>query len=145
MIFGIHHVSVTVSDIDKALPFYVDLLGLKLLYIRENVGGKETSRGLGVERAKMRIAVLNAGEDTVELIQYIAPKGRPYDRRPCDIGNMHIAFKVNDIKKKYDELVKKGVKFNAPPIEIRGGKMKGWLWTYFNDSDGAQLELVEQR
>lgn len=145
MILGIHHASVTVSDLDRALYFYRDLLGLELLYTKENSGGKETSRGVGLEGARMRVAVLKAGEDQVELIEYLSPKGKPYDRRPCDIGNMHIAFRVGNIKAKYDELIKKGVRFNAAPSEITSGPMKGWFWTYFNDFDGSQLELVEQR
>jgi len=45
----------------------------------------------------------------------------------------------------YNELLAKGVKFNTPPIEIKEGPMKGWIWTYLKDPDGAQLELVEQR
>jgi hypothetical protein len=44
----------------------------------------------------------------------------------------------------YDDLMKKGIKFNTPPSEITEGPMKGWIWTYFKDPDGAQLELVEE-
>jgi len=144
MIVGVHHTSVTVIDIDKAIAFYRDILGLRLLYTAEG-GGEETSRGVGVKGANMKLAVLQVGDDTIELIQYVTPKGKPYDRLPCDIGNMHIAFGVSDIHKMYNELKKRGIKFNTPPNETREGPMKGWLWTYFNDPDGAQLELVEQR
>lgn len=144
MIDGVHHASVAVSNINKAIVFYRDVLGLKLLYMVESAG-EETSRGVGVKGANMKIAVLKAGDDIIELIQYVTPRGKPYDRLPCDIGNMHIAFRVSDINKVYDELKKKGVNFNSPPIEIIEGPMKGWLWVYFNDPDGAQLELVEQR
>ena len=144
MIVGVHHVSVTVSDIDKSIAFYRDILGLKLLYPPEESGGKEISKGVRVKGAKMMTAILRAGDDAIELIQYIAPKGKPYDRLPCDIGNMHIAFRVPNINKSYNELKDKGVKFNTLPIEIADGPMKGWLWNYFTDPDGAQLELVEQ-
>ena len=143
MITGIHHASISVSDMNQSIVFYRDLLGLKLLYVTEG-GGEETSRGVGVKGANMKLAVLKAGEDQIELIQYVSPKGKPYDRLPCDIGNMHIAFLVKDIDKTYSDLKQKGLKFNASPIEITEEPMKGWKWTYFKDPDGAQLELVEQ-
>jgi len=143
MIIGVHHHSVTVSDLDRAIRFYRDILGLKLLYTTER-SGEETSKGVGVEGAQLKIAVLQAGNDKIELIEYVTPKGKPYDRRPCDVGNMHIAFQVSGIQKMYNELTKKGIKFNTAPNVIKEGPLKGWIWVYFNDPDGAQLELVQQ-
>ena len=128
----------------KSLAFYKDKLGLKLLY--STIGrGETTSQGVGVKGADMKIAVLEAGPDVVELIQYVAPKGKPYDRLPCDIGNMHLAFRVSDVHDAYKELKKKGIRFNTLPNKITEGPMKGWIWVYFNDPDGSQLELVEHR
>lgn len=143
MILGVHHSCVIVSDMDRSLAFYRDILGLKILNVGES-GGEETSQGVGVKSAKLKAAMLKAGDDIVELIQYVNPKGKPYDRLPCDIGNMHIAFRVSDINKMYGELIKKGVKFNALPLEFKTVHTKS-LWVYFKDPDGAQLELVEKR
>lgn len=143
MIKGVHHASITVSDIDKSIAFYRDVLGLRLVYTVEN-SGEETSRNLGVREAKLKIAILRAGKDTIELIQYVTPKGKHNDRIPCDIGNMHVAFRVSDIYRVYSELRERGVRFNASPLEIREGPMKGWIWAYFSDPDGAQLELLEE-
>ena len=41
---------------------------------------------------KQNLVMLFAGNTTIKLIQYIEPRGKPYDRRPCDIANMHMAF-----------------------------------------------------
>lgn len=87
---------------------------------------------------------MQAGDKIVELIQYINPKGKPYNMSECDTGNMHIAFRVTDIYKIYKTLKQKGVKFKSPPNEVIKGPTKGWIWTYFYDPDGAQLELIEQ-
>lgn len=144
MISGMHHCSVAVLNLERSVKFYRDILGLELLYIAKDHGDEETSKGVGVENAKMDIAMFKAGNTNVELIEYKNPKGRPYDRLPCDIGCMHLAFQVQDINKVYIELVDKGIKFNSPPIRITEGSLKGWKWTYFPDPDGAQLELVEQ-
>ena len=143
MIERVHHHSIIVADLEKSVKFYQDMLGLKLLYILES-RGEEVSKGVGVKEAHLKIAVLHVGEDTIELIQYVTPKGEPYNRMPCDIGNMHIAFRVSDVHSMYNELKEKGIKFNNPPITIKEGPMKGWIWVYFSDPDGAQLEFVEQ-
>ena len=144
MIVGVHHHSIAVTNLDNSIRFYRDTLGMKLLFTGESKGD-ELSRGVGVKGASLKLAVLKAGNSTIELIQYVTPKGKPYDRLPCDVGSMHIGFKVSDVHKMFDDLTKKGVKFNTPPNEIKKGPMKGWIWTYFKDPDGAQLELVEER
>ena len=136
---GVHHSNITVSDLDRALAFYKDVLGLTFLYKL-----KTTSSGVGLEGANRWIAVLKAGDDIVELIQYVAPRGRPYNMRICDAGCNHLAFRVSDIYRAYDELRKKGVKFKSAPNEVAKGPMKGWKWVFFNDPDGINLELVEQ-
>lgn len=142
MIQGIHHSSITVRDLDRSVDFYGNVLGLPLLYTAEG-GGEEVSRGVGVSEAQVRIAMFEVGEDLLELIEYVHPKTEPAGLRPCDVGSMHVAFRVTDIHQVYEDLRGKGVKFNAPPIETTEGPLKGWIWAYFSDPDGAQLELVE--
>jgi catechol 2,3-dioxygenase-like lactoylglutathione lyase family enzyme len=144
MIKGLHHVSITVNNLENALKFYRDLLGLTVLYMTEG-SGEQTAKGVGVAGAELKIAVVQAGEGIIELIEYVTPKGRVKDTRPCDTGTMHLAFSVKDVQKAYLELSAKGVKFNSPPNEITEGPMKGWVWTHFKDFDGSVLELVEMR
>jgi len=143
MIIGVQHTAIIVKDIEKSIRFYRDMLGLELLYTL-SAGGRELSKGVGLEDADLKVAMFKAGDALVEVTEYVNPKGRPHDRRPCDVGEMHLAFKVKDVQKHYEELKSKGVKFNAPPSVIEEGPNKGWIWTYFKDPDGAQLELVEE-
>jgi catechol 2,3-dioxygenase-like lactoylglutathione lyase family enzyme len=77
----------------------------------------------------------------IELFQYYKPKGRPYPRKPrlCDCGITHIALEVTDIDRHYRELTRKGVRFNCPPQIVRNAAKV----TYFHDSDGITLELIE--
>jgi len=144
MIKGIFHTSITVSNLQRSIEFYRDILGLELLFTRES-SGEGLSKSLGVENAYLKIAMFKAGDDSFELIEYSNPKCEPKSLRPCDIGNMHLAFQVSDIKVMQSKLEKHGYTFNAPPAYISEGPMKGWLWAYFKDPDGAQLELVELR
>lgn len=144
MIKGVFHASITVSDIQRSIEFYRDILGLELMFTRES-SSEKLSKSLGVENAHLKIAMFKAGDDFLELIEYSNPKCDPKLLRPCDVGSMHVAFQVSDIAALESKLEKHGYKFNAPPSFIQDGPMKGWLWAYFKDPDGAQLELVELR
>ena len=144
MISGVHHTCITVSDLDRSLTYYRDLLGLELVMTEESErSGDDRSKALGVPKAKVKLAILRAGEAQVELIEYVTAKGRPYDRSNNDAGAMHIAFQVADIDAVYQRLLDHGVRFTAPPATIPAGPMAGWRWTYFFDPDGVSLEIIQ--
>lgn len=142
MVKGLFHTSITVSNLERSIVFYRDILGLELLYTRES-SGKELSKSLGVENAHLKIAMFKVGNDYLELIEYVTPKCVPKGLLPCDIASMHVAFHVKDISEMEQRLINHGYHFQAPPRKITEGPMKGWIWAYFKDPDGAQLELVE--
>lgn len=142
MMKGLFHTSITVSNLERSIAFYRDLLELELLYTRES-SGEGLSKGVGVENAHLKIAMLRVRDDFLELIEYVTPKCVPKELRPCDIGSMHVAFHVEDIEEMARRLNNHGYHLNAPPRHITEGPMKGWVWAYLKDPDGAQLELVE--
>ena len=61
MIKGIDHVGIAVKSIDEAKKFWVDTLGLKLSHIEE------------VPEQKARVAILKAGDTTIELVEPTSP------------------------------------------------------------------------
>ena len=61
MIKGIDHVGIAVKSIDEAKKFWVDTLGLKLSHIEE------------VPEQMVRVAILKAGETTIELLEPTSP------------------------------------------------------------------------
>jgi catechol 2,3-dioxygenase-like lactoylglutathione lyase family enzyme len=144
MIHGVHHTCITVSDLERSLSFYRDLLGLELVMTEESDrSGDDRSKALGVPKAKVKLAILRAGDARVELIEYVTAKGQAYDRSNNDVGAMHIAFQVEDIDAVYRRLLDHGVRFTAPPATIPAGPMEGWRWTYFFDPDGVSLEIIQ--
>ncbi|WP_455367246.1 VOC family protein [[Eubacterium] cellulosolvens] len=143
LITDAHHVAIIVKDVERSIKFYRDILGLELLYTT-SAKGEELSKGVGLKNAELKTAMFRTGNNLIEVTAYINPKGRPQDRLPCDLGQMHVAFKVKNLIKLYEELRNKGVQFNTPPNVVKEGPMKGWVWTYFKDPDGALLELVEE-
>jgi catechol 2,3-dioxygenase-like lactoylglutathione lyase family enzyme len=144
MIQGVHHTCITVSDLERSIAFYRDLIGLELVMTEESErSGDDRSKALGVARAKVKLAILRAGDAQVELIEYVTARGQPYDRHNNDVGTMHIAFRVDDIDAAYRRLLDHGVRFTAPPATIPAGPMAGWRWTYFFDPDGVSLEIIQ--
>ena len=142
---SIVHSALSVSDLDRSISFYRDVLGLTLeLGPTEITEGRELADGVGVPNARLRQAILAAEQGKVELIEYVHPP-RPSDKPPPQnvLGAIHIAFKVNNAEAKMEELKAKGVEFHTPLNIIEDGPLKGWKWVYFKDPDGITLELVE--
>lgn len=143
MIDAVHHSCFTVSDLERSIAFYRDVLGLELVFTeRSEASGDDRSETLGVAKSRLSLAIFRIGDTHLELIEYITPKGRPYDRVNSDVGAAHVAFKVDDIDAAYEALLAKQVRFTGPPSTIPAGPMQGWRWTYFFDPDGIPLELI---
>lgn len=143
-IAGVHHIAINVSDWERSGRFYRDVLGFEQLFEPGEGAGEELEEATRVPGARLRFAMFRVGDDCVELIQYLSPEGRPYDRRNCDVGNMHLAFRVPDMDEAYAELQDRGVKFNSPPIHIGEGPLEGCAFSYFTDPDGVTLEIFQE-
>jgi catechol 2,3-dioxygenase-like lactoylglutathione lyase family enzyme len=141
-ISGLQHVGIPVSDMDRSLKFYQEVLGLELLFATEG-SGPEVSQAVGVPEAHLKFAFLRAGDAIFELLQYVSPTGKPYDRMNCDVGATHVAFEVPDIEAAYQELTEKGIKFNSAPVHLDEGPLAGCAFAYFPDPDGIQLEIFQ--
>jgi len=142
---AIFHTGITVSDLDQSIPFYRDVLGLKLITGPTEVfEGDELSQGVGVPGARLRLAIFEVGDGSLELLQYIEPKS-PVDEcmPPNCLGAMHVAFRVDDAREKMKELESKGVNFQGPLNVVDEGPLSGWRWVYFKDPDGITLEIIE--
>ena len=145
----IFHTGLTVSDLDRSIAFYRDVLGLELVsswesaqpYLRTVVGFPD---------AELRIALLRlpktaAGRSGhhIELLEYRSPRGERGDARTCNPGNVHVSFVVDDLDAAYAELAAKGVRFKSAPVEIDHGRNKGAKAVYLLDPDDITLELVQ--
>lgn len=143
---GIVHTGITVKDLDISIPFYRDVLGLRL--VKQEPVKKTRGEKLGVPGAVIKIAVFRVGETdaSLELIQYLEPEApNQYGGPVNSLGQAHIAFRVANIEDKIAHMKSRGVKFVAENYEeISDGPLKGWKWIYFKDPDGTNLELIEE-
>jgi len=140
----VQHFGLTVSNLDEALHFFHDLLGLEATPIRET-SGERPETILGMKGISLRLAIVKVPDgNNIELIEYLAPKGQKIDLRTCNPGVPHISFIVDDIQKMYDDLSAKGVKFVNPPYW--GGQSvagHGWGVCFLRGPDGISIELMQ--
>ncbi|KAJ7481030.1 hypothetical protein B0H11DRAFT_2232951 [Mycena galericulata] len=103
------HTGITVSDIERSLAFWTNVMGCKLAY-RTQAEGEDAHCITGVPGAALLIAMLDApGGHRIELLQYLAPAERTHLRpRPCDVGSVHVAFTVDNIEEMVAGLLKAG-------------------------------------
>jgi catechol 2,3-dioxygenase-like lactoylglutathione lyase family enzyme len=142
---ALHHVGITVRDLDVSIRFYYDVLGLEFSNEPSPwFDGKELGHAVGVAGAALRQVSLLVGDTVLELLEYRHPPSttaRPL--KSNDRGASHVAFLVDDIEAKKAELEAKGIEFFSPVNVVDEGVLAGWRWVYFSDPDGYPLELVE--
>jgi len=144
MIKSVQHFGITVSNLDEALHFFCDLLGLEALPFRE-ASGERAETILGIPGVSLRLSgVKTPDNNNIELIEYLTQRGERIDLKTCNPGVSHISFVVDDIQKMYDDLTAKGVKFINPPYW--GGKSiagMGWGVCFLKGPDGIPIELMQ--
>lgn len=142
-----HHVGIPVSDLERSIEFYKSLATVidPESILEFDVWGEALSAHVGLPDAEIRIAFLPVGDINVELLRYKNPVGRAVDRRNCDFGSVHICFEVDDMARAYAELTERGVEFAAEPFTYgpEFGPIEGFVFAYFKDPDGTQLELLQ--
>ncbi len=138
------HLSVTVSDMDRSLAFYRDLLGLKEVE-RHRLEGETISKMTGKKDVVMQVVRLAAPETPgmlIDLQQYLHPKGGVSTAKLGDAAHSHFCFGVPDVIRAYEDLSAKGVVFLSEPVSFD----LGWAIVhvvFFQDPDGYTLELVQ--
>ena len=143
MITAIQHTCFTVSNIDEARSFFVDILGLEANDVRD-VSGERIEKIVGFEKVHLKVInIITPGNGNIELIQYLSPKGKQLDLATCNTGVAHVAFTVDDIDKVYKEWSAKGVRFLHEPVWSSGGPLKGYGIAYFRGPDGITMEVMQ--
>ena len=138
----IHHLGITVADLDRALGFYRDLLGMRVIGLSE---GEEVGEIVGVPGATARIADLDAGGGQIlELLDYGAGGGDAPPSAPDAAGSCHVSFEVRDLGPALDRLARAGHPTMGGVTHLSlGGVWQDCTIAYLRDPDGVIVELVE--
>lgn len=140
MIGQSHHYGVTVSDMDEALGFYRDTLGMEVVD-ELSFASEEFGKFVGVENVDVDITFLDANGCAVELLKYNNPPGGDANEGVSnnDVGAAHFCLEVEDVQAVYEDL-SGDVEFVNPPQTLSNGAVV----TYMYDPDGNIIELLEE-
>jgi catechol 2,3-dioxygenase-like lactoylglutathione lyase family enzyme len=147
MIKRVWHTGFVVKDIQRAIEFYRDGMGLHLVDLRD-VQGEGISHLVGYKNARLLEAFFslkpNGTMDDVQviLIEYASPRtDKQMSSERNHTGAAHLAFYVDDVDAAYQRLLAHGAKKLNPPVDVRPGHKV----VYLQDPDGNWLELCEDK
>jgi glyoxylase I family protein len=143
-IISADHTGITVSNLDRSLAFWRDVLGFELSHTAHQTGelAKEIT---GVVGAEIKLAVLKSpGDHKIELLEYLAPSHRKrLAFKPCDVGSVHVAFLVDDLEGVLERIAAFGWKAAGKPQILKSGPNAGKRVVYVRDPDGTTIEFME--
>lgn len=139
-------VRLTVSDLERSVEFYSQVLGFEKVFESE-AAGEQYERLHGLFGVRMRTARLRLGDEFIELMDFLAPRGRPApsDARSNDRWFQHVAIIVNDMDRAYQWLRRHRVEHSSPgPQRLPDWNQNagGIRAFYFRDPDGHPLEIL---
>lgn len=146
LVSGVDSVGLTVSDLDRSVAFYSKVLSFEKISEQENFG-EDQERALGVFGARTRTARMRLGDESIELTEFLTPKGRPVpvDAHSNDRWFQHIAIIVSDMDRAYAWLRQNKVQHasSGPQRLPDWNKNAGGIQAfYFFDPDGHPLEIL---
>ena len=143
MIKGVRHIGITVTNMERSLVFYRDLLGLTIER-NMNESGQYINNMLSMKDVSVNTVKMSASDKGPTLIELLEFKSHPQKSKNnfdvSKIGTSHVALTVNDLDQMYSKLTAVGVKFNAPPQYSPDGYAKV---TFCHDPDNIPIELVQ--
>ena len=145
-ITGFFHAGVTVGDMETALRFYRDLLGLEV-YSDGWTGGDHARRIWGIEPGRVRVVFLRVpGSDTViELFEFTGIERHTASARPCDYGAGHMCLFTDDADELHARALSQGFRSRGGEVvAIDRGPHSGVKAVYLIDADGYHVELYEK-
>ncbi len=130
MIKKVHHVGIVVRDMEQAMRFYRDTLGLSVHKLE------------AIPEQGVSAALLTLGDSEIELLQPVQPDtgvARYLDRK--GEGLHHICFEVDDVQGDLDTLKSRGIEMidQTPRVGLAGRI----CFLHPNAMDGALIELCQ--
>ena len=118
MVGRIYHVGLTVSDLNRSIAFYRDVLGLKFqgeIFME----GEETDKMFRKENCKARVAYLNGSKvleaPPIELIQFVDSKIHKEQSDLFTTSISEVCFYTDDIDFVYKTLIENHVECLSEP------------------------------
>jgi catechol 2,3-dioxygenase-like lactoylglutathione lyase family enzyme len=144
-VLATNHTSFTVSDLDRSVAFFRDVLGFEVTS-KAPRNPDVVSRVTGIPGTRMMIAYVRGAGHSLELIQYLGPEeGRGRVRAlPCDVGFAHVAYDVDDIEAAIAASAEHEVRLVGEVAVIDQGPNTGGKVAYLQDRDGVTIEYIQK-
>lgn len=154
---GPNGVTIGVSNIEKSLALYADILGYDKVMMDETGVFEDWKHISGGQKRFRRVLLTQSnkpgggfanltGQTYIELAQAIdyTPKKIYENRMWGDIGFVHLGFDVRGMKRLGEDLATKGFGFTCDTDDAltMGGSTRVHC-TYIEDPDGTLIELIE--
>jgi len=148
---GVHHIGISVPDLETAREFYIGLLGgveeVPPLSWRDN---RFIDRIVGLEGSAANQFMCRLGNTQIEVFEYLSPRSDPREqnRGVNRFGYTHFALQVDDVLAVQERLMAAGIAFHAP-VSMAGittdaeGRKHGYAATYCRDPFGNVFEIME--
>ena len=131
MIRNIDHIAIAVSDLEEALEFWRDTLGLKLTH-REEVSSQQVDTAF-FEIGASKIELVEPTTEDSGIARFVKKNGSTLH---------HIALEVEDLSSMLVNLKSKGLHLlNDVPVDGAGGKRA--IFIHPDSTGGVLLELYE--
>jgi len=152
MVRAIDHINIVVTDLERSVRFYTEVLG----FVKTNeakLEGAWIDRIVGLQGVRGRVVyvVPPGGEPRIELLCYDAPQGNRahLDSKANAIGLRHLALRVDDIGPAAAKLRSAGVVLFSEPQRVPAGVVRHDAGEkalfYFLDPDGVIIEITEYK
>ena len=120
LFIGVEHIGIKALDIEKAIHFYIEVLGFKFLH--------------RIKPGEVELVFLELGGTVVELVEVV--DGRHFEDGVVN----HLALRVADISKAIEHLKEHQVEIPSPePMALGEGRYN----FFFRGPSGEKLELYQ--
>jgi len=128
----VDHIGIAVKNLDETIPYYTETLGLTLLKVEE------------VASESVRVAFVDAGNVKLELLEPMSEQSAIYSFiEKKGEGIHHIAFEVDGIEERMEELRTKGIRILSEKPKVgAGGAQVAFL--HPKSSFGVLYELCDK-
>jgi catechol 2,3-dioxygenase-like lactoylglutathione lyase family enzyme len=139
-----HHTGIQVSDLERSVAFYRDILGFEQVFAW-NPRAEYIDTITGYSGVDLHSCVLRMPSSDVflEILEYRGVDRAPVDTRTANPGTCHLAFFVDDCDALYAELTAKGVESVSAPVTPTIGPNLGGRAVYMLDPDGIRVEFIQ--
>lgn len=136
LVTAVDHVGIAVPDLDVAIKWYHDYLGMIVLHeeVNEDQGVREAMLSVrGAPKGSAQIQLMAPLDDTCTIAKFIDKRGP---------GIQQLAYRVSDLDTLSEKLREQGVRllYDAPR---RGTANSRINFIHPKDSGGVLVELVE--